>query len=505
MTPSKIVMFTLLLVGPAILGQSREDAAFWREPDAQVLDNVGKVTAATIKDRSHFTARVLRNGEWLTYHYTPHTEQVLRVEARDSADDYSYNAKGETVTQTVHVRGLALKVTLGQQALGADGMPQVMKRRDSGGREASLATSQGSPIADFHLRKDGSVERIDVGRDLQLTILKQRNQQYREALIGHNGRTLAERVVSTSSRRPPALVMLDPIARELGLTTDWDNTTKTELNATGSLITVRNRAGSPILYVVRAGADMIGYDTRGNALFYDLAADIHSGPSSDPDTKVDEFAFVPDHFVLTHDGRLAAYVATPAPNAIASFWTERDAAGNTTYAIRSGEGVVSTAKSAPTSTSNTTTAVSSRGYLRRSVLAAVCSTSIVTTQTCYFDGSGNSLGCGDPTYTEERSCYDDGAAPFGGGGGAGGGGGGTAGGGASNHVTGNATMYGHVATGLANASTKLPSPQCSGLLSSLTNSSGQTLASIMQARGTGDPVYYLQNLDNFKDGTGVQN
>ncbi|MCU1245140.1 MAG: hypothetical protein JWN02_1050 [Acidobacteria bacterium] len=59
-----------------------------------------------------------------------------------------------------------------------------------------------------------------------------------------------------------------------------------------------------------------------------------------------------------------------------------------------------------------------------------------------------------------------------------------------------------VTAGISNASTKLSSTQCGALLSSLTTTGGQTLLSIMQARGTTSAPYYIQNLVNFSDGTG---
>ncbi len=222
----------------------------------------------------------------------------------------------------------------------ADAMPAVVKRRDPGGRQVGLTTAHGDPIADFHLKATGAVDTVQLGTDLQLTLVKQGHQEYKETLTARRqGRVLSERHLSAATRGRPALVNLDAIARDLGLTANWANDTTSVLDSTGSLVTVRNRAGAALLYVVLAADDSVGYDTKGNVLFYDLATDIHSGPATDTDTKVDEFTFVPDHFILTRDGRLGAYVSTAAPDAIASIWTDRDALGNTIYAIRSGAGV----------------------------------------------------------------------------------------------------------------------------------------------------------------------
>jgi hypothetical protein len=492
----RVIWAVLFLIGAtALFGQSAGDPPLWRSADEESRDASGKLTSAVIKDRSHYTARVLQNGQWTTLHYVPHTERVEKVVASDTTDEYHYDASGEASGTTVRVRQLALHVDFDRSGhVEADSMPQVLRQRDSAGRDVSLISANGNPLAGFHVRKDGTVESLELGNGMKLAVSKQGHQHYSQALSAPGvEKPLARRSFSAATRRTPTLVVLDAVARDLGLIGDWQSQTTAELSTTGSLVTVRNRAGAPILYVVRAGADSIGFDLQGNALFYDLAADIHSGLATDTETKVDEFTFVPDHIILTRDGRLGAYVSTPAPNGIASFWSEHDASGNVVYAYSFGNmtrGTVQTNRNTETSDANRP-----RGRLRPETLTMYCTWTVVTTESCYYDGAGISLGCSGSTDHYEQSCWSDGAT---GGGGSGGGGGGAA----SNHVTGNAALSLKVNAGIGNASTKLSTAPCSALLSSLSTTGGQPLLSVMQARGTTSAPYYLQNLVNFGDGTG---
>ncbi len=88
-------MFITLLTAVSALSQSRDDVPFWQAPDEEARDANGNLTSATIKDRAHYTARVFQNGEWLTYHYKPHTDQVVRIQAKETTDEYSYDDRGE--------------------------------------------------------------------------------------------------------------------------------------------------------------------------------------------------------------------------------------------------------------------------------------------------------------------------------------------------------------------------------------------------------------------------
>ncbi|MCU1245139.1 MAG: hypothetical protein JWN02_1049 [Acidobacteria bacterium] len=375
----------LLTAATALFGQSAGDPPLWQGPDEESRHASGKLTFAVIKDRSNYTTRVLQNGHWTTFHYIPHTERVQKVEARDTIDEYQYDAKGDPSGQTVRVQQLALHVDFDRSGrLRADSMPQVVRQKDNAGRDVSLVTANGNPLADFRLRKDGTVESLELGNGLKLSVTKDGHQQYTETLsAAGNKEPLAKRSVSAAARRTPTLVVLDAVARDLGLSEDWQAQTTTELNTTGSLVTVRDKAGDALLYVVRSGTDSTGFDSHGNVLYYDLAADIHSGLVTDTDTKVDEFTFVPDHIVLTRDGRVGAYVSTSAPNGIASIWAEHEVSGGVIYAYSFGTMVRRTVRSNRTETSD---ANRPRGRLRPGTLTMYCTWTVVTTETCYYDG-----------------------------------------------------------------------------------------------------------------------
>jgi hypothetical protein len=105
--------------------------------------------------------------------------------------------------------------------------------------------------------------------------------------------------------------------------------------------------------------------------------------------------------------------------------------------------------------------------------------------TTYGDGSSS-------TTVTNVDCFYFGTAGAGAGGGGSAGGGG--GGGASypsNTVTGTVGLK--VGAGITNAKQKLANGPCNGLLDTMSNSSGQTLRSVMNSRGTSDPGLYLSS------------
>lgn len=108
---------------------------------------------------------------------------------------------------------------------------------------------------------------------------------------------------------------------------------------------------------------------------------------------------------------------------------------------------------------------------------------------------------GSETYTIlGETCYYS----YGSGGGASpppAGGGGTGG---PDQISGNATLYQAVNTGITNAQSKLGNTQCAALFSNLTTTSpqagGTSLITILQQRGATDPINYLMNFVGYYSG-----
>jgi hypothetical protein len=160
----------VLIVAMALFGQSPGDPPLWRSADEESRDTSGKLTFAVIKDRSSYTTRVFQNGRWTTFHYTPHTELVQKVEASDTTDEYQYDAKGDPSGQTIRVQQLALHVDVDRSGrIKADSMPQVVRQKDNAGRDVILVTASGNPLADFRMRKDGTVESLELGNGLKIS------------------------------------------------------------------------------------------------------------------------------------------------------------------------------------------------------------------------------------------------------------------------------------------------------------------------------------------------
>lgn len=393
---------------------------------------------------------------------------------------------------TIHVGDVPLTVNFDKEGhLQAGDMPRVTRERDSQGRDISIVDEAGQSIADFKIQPRGTVDRLELRSGLKFSVVKQGPRKYKETLTAPGGKRLKETVISAMTRMPPVLVSLDAVARQLGIGLDWSTTTTATLDETGALVTVTNRAtGAPIVYVVRVDNDQVAFDRQGKVLFYDLYTDVHSGFSSDPDTKVDEYTYVPDHIVLTRDGEVGAYVWTPTAEGIHSFWTEQAADGSVVLSVRAGAQakVTSVESSSPSSD-----AKPPRRSLRPAPLSGEGSSCVLTdVETCYSAGLGG--GCADDYYW---SCYGGTYYPDGSSGGTTGGGGG---GYPSNHITTDATMHNAVSNGITNASAKLGNSQCANLLDMFTNANNRTLRQELYARGATSPSNFLQNYVNFQDG-----
>jgi hypothetical protein len=148
---------------------------------------------------------------------------------------------------------------------------------------------------------------------------------------------LKERVFDPTRRKPAEPLILDPVARQLGLSAKWRDEISIESAGDSTSIVKEKSSGRILLYVVRDGPNKVGFDAAGTPLYYDVAAMFLVGPMSNPEELANLEPLLPNRFIYTRDGRVGAYVYTPAVMGIYSFWTERDASGARIVQYRSGE------------------------------------------------------------------------------------------------------------------------------------------------------------------------
>jgi hypothetical protein len=441
------------------------------------------------------------------------------------SEEVHYNQKHEYTGVTVHIgaRSLTLQSDLQNSRLKAGEMPALIKQRDAEGRDVAVITESRTPVAAINVKSNGHPDTITLGNGLKYMVVAQGNGLYKESLFGAKGKVLNSRSISADPRRPAELVNLDPVARDLGLSSEWRQEIAVEAN--GSLLTVSDKAGKVLLYVLRNGPDSVGFDPAGTPLYYDVMATLFVGRAEVDKEYADLDTLVPDHFIYTRDGRIGAYVRNAAVAGIHSFWTERDASGANIVKFKGGVAPSHSGSAHSVRPSGASPdlperprdlqAAPSWRNLRPSPNATYyCE----TTQTCYSTDYGES-GC----WPAQTSCYcvDCTSGGVGTCGGllpsilsttalsnprpeCGGGGTGSSGSG-SNQISGNATLYQAVNTGLTKASDKLTNnQQCTALLSSLTTTSpqpgGTSLLSIMNQRGWTNPTTYLNSGIGFYSG-----
>lgn len=249
-------------------------------------------------------------------------------------DEYLSDATGAMTGLTVHVGTLPLTIHASDHHISA-GKLSVSKAKDANGRELTLLLPDGTPAASFSAAKSGRIESLELKNGMKLVLTPAGKGLYNETLsLGHGDRKVHERVASAGTRLQPTDVSLDVVAKTLNLDASWATSVTTKRNSSGTLTTVTNAAGAIVLYIVHYGPDKAAFDAKGNLLFLDLFADVFYQPASESERWADIQPLVPDHVVVTADGRVGAYVSAPAPGAIRAFWDDRDAAGNTIYMYR---------------------------------------------------------------------------------------------------------------------------------------------------------------------------
>jgi hypothetical protein len=431
------------------------------------------------------------DGRTQTYVFSTETNQVLRTEDDESVNVYLYDTAGRQTGMTVRPRNasdLALTVNVSQAGqLSVDGMPSIDRLTNADGRQLSIATDQGTPIASYRYGENGALAEMKLGNRLALR-LTPAGKAVREVLVNANGEVIHETVVNGQEGTIPTALALDVVRHDLGLGVDWPAQIRFHKSASNQLMTVSDTSGHVLLYIVLIGEDRVGFSAKGNPLFYDLAVSLEknvadgSGTDTGPDASADFAAIAPNRVVLTHAGLLEAYVSRASSGAIVSFWTEKDSAGTSTSRYR--KACKASSSSMNTTTSDNAVPIAARRLRPRTDTLVRNQTTICTS----YDG-GNEVCTVEVTY----EWIEDGP----GAGGGGSGGGGNAGGG--NNVNGDTALRFAVTNATTKARAKLALTQCAALLGK-TGKDGSTLLSTMNARGFTDPAAYFGTHLSFVNG-----
>src|SRR5437870_314860 len=84
------VAFLLVLGATGLIAQQPQPSDFWQVPGETMRDKAGTIIYQVVKDPDTFTMRVYDHGTLLTYRFQPNTDRVIRVEAPDISEDYTY-------------------------------------------------------------------------------------------------------------------------------------------------------------------------------------------------------------------------------------------------------------------------------------------------------------------------------------------------------------------------------------------------------------------------------
>lgn len=281
------------------------------------------------------------------------------------SESEQHDARGAYAGKTVYVGSLALRIRSdASEHFGAGDMPTLTFLKDADGRDVSIVTDKGDAVADIRLKANGHADLVTLGNGLKLHVVAQGEKKYEETLIGRTGKVLKDRIIDPTRRKGAEPLVLDPVARQLGLSAKWrDEVTIEALDSTSSVVKQKS-TGKTLLYVVRDGPNKVGFDAQGNPLYYEVMAQFYSGRADVNAEYADLQGLIPDRFIYTRDGQIGAYVYTPAVTGIYAFWTEKDASGATIVQFRAGDGGTGPAGGKSVSPTSTTGATANGRHLR---------------------------------------------------------------------------------------------------------------------------------------------
>lgn len=247
-------------------------------------------------------------------------------------DTYSYDGDGNTIGLSTVVDGLTLSVrATAEGVISAPGMPTLTTSFDSSHRLRSL-NGPGGPLVTYTYAGDGSVRTVTLPGDLRLTSTIVHGVLTQQVSAG--GVNVQQAQVPGMDDSPYGhgrwhLLLLDLLKRQLHLSDDWFNTVSLKYNADDTVDTVRSQNGMFLFYLLRFGTINVGFDSRGQGLFYDIDRPLEimgqvETPSGAPPTRI----------VVTRDQRVQVQAPWTPDGAIESIWYDPAAPKAKTRASR---------------------------------------------------------------------------------------------------------------------------------------------------------------------------
>ena len=480
----------MLILSVSPLWAQQSDAPFWNQPDKEVKDAKGKVTYSVTHDRSNNTMRVLDHGNWFVYHYDPKMERVTGVDTAGTSEVSHFDKNGNSDGVTVRFNGLSLSVYEGREGIiSTPGLPTITPRKDQKGRHSALVTSGGDEIASFHFDPKGYLRRLSIDGKYRLDLQQPKKGLVSEMLSGPSGQKIREAAALGNKDKRAFPVCLDPVSRTLGLGDDWANSLRFSSNATRSLTTVTTSDDKVVLYIVEFANTQVGFDARGNPLFYDISVNFDDATTTGEDAgssiMTEMRTVAPSRIIYTVDGRTGACLSEAASGAISSFWIDRenDGGARLRYRILNPQGEATVKSASPEGKSR-----SPRLHAQPNTYY-ICDMSIICTS---CDGCGSF--CTTTTYycflgdSTDGSGATSGSTSLGGGG--------TLDRFYGNHITGDSLLTAALNRAFDSASEKWHTPPCSDLLD-LHDANGNTLRSNLAAK-TGSPDFLTWMVDDVR-------
>jgi hypothetical protein len=320
-----------MFIASVAIGQ-QSDAAFWQTPGNTVRDASGNITYTQIKDSKKFTMKIFDRGQWVTYYYEPNSTKVAMVEEHDTSEDYLYDCDNWNGL-TVHEHGRSHTIHATDTYVVADDMPAITIERDA--RNRDIAVKRGIDVVEtVSYDAGGQVRRLTIGTmTIDLSIQSDGIHQ----VLTANGAILIT-TVAKGNGKLQFPISLDPFADRLGLASDWRNTLRVKVSATGSLLSVSDALSRPVSEMVQLGSMFAAFDAKGAPLFYDIrlsyAALLERGDSdTGPDPTTEMNGVLPDRLIVPVTGNASAYVSSPRDGAISSLWTSAGSATSYRFVV----------------------------------------------------------------------------------------------------------------------------------------------------------------------------
>lgn len=243
--------------------------------------------------------------------------------AEERASEAAFNTYAvipDTADHTARIGDMVVKISqLSSRGASAQGLSAINALFDSQHRLTDLVGDAGILVS-FRYGPQG-IREIDVPAHFSLQFIRAGSGKLRQILRSGRGHHLKETLVPGEYGpliAPP--VSLNAVVSRLGLDYNWSSNIRVEGN---ELLTVSDLSGRALAYVltgmgIEEAPLNVGFDSQGNALFYDLDVTPLIGFPG-PDS-----AGIPSRVIITADGRVQLDAPRAARGAMFCVWSDVD-------------------------------------------------------------------------------------------------------------------------------------------------------------------------------------